>query len=210
VQQLAEELGKDKPQEAMWPLVNAGGEAVPVLRDALKSEKPQTRFWASVGLAWFGQKDAVPELLAAVRERRPDMPQVPKAAPIWQAAVVLLGRVGDTEAVPTLTNVLQDKAAPLDALVAAVRALGRIGDKSAAPAIEAMLTRPDLPGTRTFQVSIQGVNPVQEDARWQLDLASAEVLAQLGRPRPDLVQRHANDPRAYVRRYAAKVAGRRS
>lgn len=208
VQQLAEALGKEKPQEAVWPLVNAGGEAVPALRDALKSDKPQTRFWASVGLAWFGQRDAVPALVAAVRERRPDMPQSPKAAPIWHAAVVLLGRVGDASAVPTLTDVLQDKSAPLDALVAAVRALGRLGDKSAVPAIEAMLTRPDLPGTRTFQVSIQGVNPVQEDARWQLDLASAEVLAQLGRPRPDLVERHAKDPRAYVRRYAAKVAGR--
>jgi len=36
--------------------------------------------------------------------------------------------------------------------------------------------------------------------------AVAEVLACLGKPRPDLAERHAHDARALVRRYARRVA----
>jgi len=122
--------------------------------------------------------------------------------------MVLLGRVHDKQAVAELCRVLMDSAADLDALIAAVRALGRIGDPSAAPAIEEFLERADLPTVRELQVSIPGVNAVREDARWQLDLAAAEALATLAVPRPDLAARHAGDERAYVRRYARRVAER--
>lgn len=208
IQQWAEELGKENPYEAVWALVNAGADALPLLREALKAEKPQTRLWAAIALAWCRDRAAVPELAAAVRERRMETPPGRKAAPLWQSCIVLLGRVGDTSAVPVLEEVLRDKTATLDALIAAVRALGRIGDRSATSAIVAMLDRTDLPTTRTFQVSVAGVNPVVEDARWQLELAAAEALARLGSPRPDIAQRHLLDPRAYVRRYAALVAAR--
>ena len=204
----AAQLGTEKTAEATWELLRRGDEALPLLLNAAKAEKPATRFWASVALAMMGRAEAAPELRAALAERRAGAPAGRKTAPLWESAMVLLGRVHDKQAVAELCRVLMDSAADLDALIAAVRALGRIGDPSAAPAIEEFLERADLPTVRELQVSIPGVNAVREDARWQLDLAAAEALATLAVPRPDLAARHAGDERAYVRRYARRVAER--
>jgi hypothetical protein len=200
------QLGTEKSQEAAWEVIRHGDEALPLLLDAAKAEKPATRFWASVALAMLGRAEAGPELRAALAERRGEVPEGRKTAPLWKSAAVLLGRIGDEEAVPELCKALEDREADLDGLVATLRALGRIGDPAAAPAIEALVARADLPSEREFQVSVAAVNPVREDARWQIDLAAAEALARLGSPRPDLSERHANDERAYVRRYARRIA----
>jgi len=201
-----EQLGTDKAQEATFDLIRRGDAALPLLLQAAKAERPATRFWASVALAMAGRPEAGPELRAALAARRADVPGGHKAAPLWRSAAILLGRIGDREAVPELCRVLADRSADIDALIAAVRALGRIGDASAIPAIEALVERPDLPTQRQLQVSVAAANPVVEDARWQLDLAAAEVLARLGHPRPDLAERHARDDRALVRRHARRVA----
>jgi len=54
-----------------------------------------------------------------------------------------------------------------------------------------------------------GVRQAVEDARWQLDLASAEALSRLGHD-PQvvsaIVEPYRHDSRAYVRRYAAKIS----
>jgi hypothetical protein len=200
------QLGTEKSQEATWDLIRRGGEALPLLLDAARAEKPATRFWASVALAMMGRAEAAPELRACLADRRAEAPEGRKTVPLWKSAVVLLGRIGDHNAVPLLCQALEDRSADLDALIAVLRALGRIGDPAAIPAIEAFLTRPDLPAQREFQVSISGVSPVREDARWQLDLAAAETLARLGSPRPDLAEPHTRDERAYVRNHARRVA----
>ncbi|MEW6360122.1 MAG: FAD-dependent oxidoreductase [Planctomycetota bacterium] len=206
--ELAQELGGEKPTEAVWQLVHGGQEAVPLLKQALQSDNPRQRYWASVGLAMFRQPEAAPELVSCLKERRADKPEGLKVVPAWQASIALLGMVGDRASAAEVANVLKDPSADMDTLIAAVRALGRIGDASAAPAIEEMLAKPDLPRTRNFQVSTpMGTGGVQEDASWQIELAAAEVLAKFGRPRPDLIERHRTDPRAYVRRYAERVAG---
>ncbi|NOZ20189.1 MAG: FAD-dependent oxidoreductase [Planctomycetes bacterium] len=204
----AERLGGEESPEAVWQLVKGGQEALPLLKQALQSDSARERYWASVGLAMFKQPEAVPELVSCLKERREDKPEGNKAVPAWQSSIPLLGMVGDKSAVSEITNVLKDPSADMDTRIAAVRALGRIGDASAVPAIEEMLTREDLPRTRHFQVSTpMGAGGVQEDAGWQIDLAAAEVLSRLGKARPDLVEKHRTDPRAYVRRYAEKVAG---
>lgn len=205
----AGELAGEKPQEAVWQLVKGGSDALPLLRQALKSDKPKERFWASVALAALGQRDAAPELLSCLKERRGDVPEGHKTVPLWQSSIALLGMVGDKASAPAIAEVLKDRSAGLDTLVAAVRALGRIGDASAAPAIEEMLKRSDLPTTRQFQVSTpMGTGGVCEDARWQVELAAAETLARLGKPRGDLIAKHRSDPRAYVRRYAESLLTR--
>jgi len=200
------QLGTEKTSEACWDLIRCGEEALPLLLEAAKGEKPASRFWASVALAMLKRPEAAPELRAALAERRADVPDGRKSAPLWKPAVVLLGRIADRGAVPELCKVLEDRQADLDALIAAVRALARIGDPAAVPALDALVERPDLPAERILQVSTPGGRPVREDARWQLDLAAAEALARLGSPRPDLIARHADDERAYVRRYARQVA----
>ena len=205
LQECVEKLGSEDPTEAAWQLVRGGSDAVPLMKEALKSNCAKTRVWAAVGLAMLRQPEAGPELVACVKERRDDGAEALKQAPIWRSAMVLLGRIGDEAAVPALTAVLQDSDAGLDVLVAAIRALGRIADASAAPAIEAMLTREDLPTVRELQVSSAAGGGVRDNALWQIDLAAAEALAKMGGPRPDLVAKHRDDERAYVRRYATKV-----
>ena len=205
-EQWAAQLGGEKTQEATWELIRKGDEALPLLLEAAGADEPARRFWASAALAMLRRPEAAPELRACLAERREDPPEGRKTAPLWHGAMVLLGRVGDREAVPVLCGVLEDRQAPLDALIAAVRALSRIGDPAAAPALEALVARDDLPTQRDFQVSGAPVNAVVEDARWQIDLAAAEALARLGTPRPDLAERHATDERILVRRYAERVA----
>jgi HEAT repeat protein len=200
------QLEADQPQEAAWALIRGGREAVPLLLDAVRSERPRARQWAAVALAMLRQPEAAPELRACVAERRADKADGHRAAPIWQGAACLLGRIRDRESVPVLSAVLEDRGVGLDPLIGAVRALGRIGDASAIAAVDAMLRRPDLPTERRLQVSCGDGRPAILDARWQLELAAAETLARLGRPRPDLVEPYTRDPRAFVRRYARQVA----
>jgi HEAT repeat protein len=207
VAQWAERLGGEGSAEATWELIRSGDEALPLLLAAAEADQPARRFWASTALAMLRRPEAAPELRAAVAERRADVPEGRKTAPQWHGAMVLLGRIGDRDAVPELCSVLDDPETPLDALIAAVRALGRIGDPAAVPALEAAVARDDLPTERVLQNSgAASINPVVEDARWQIDLAAAEALARLGAPRPDLAERHLADERALVRRYAERVA----
>ncbi len=202
----AERLGTEDGPEAAWQLLRQGTDALPHLLDAAKSEAPACRFWAATALAMMRRPEAAPELRTALAGRRDSEREGRKTAPLWQGAMILLGRLGDRQAVPELCKVLTDSGGGLDTLIAAVRALGRIGDPAAAPAIEQMLERDDLPTERTLQVSVAAVGQVVEDSRWQLDLAGAEALAKLGTPRPDLIQRHLHDERALVRRYAQRLA----
>jgi HEAT repeat protein len=152
------------------------------------------------------QKEAAPELIACVRERRAEKTKNwDKVAPHWHGAIVMLGRVGDPAAIPVLADVLRDRAASMDVLIAAVRALGRIGDRAAIAPIEEMLRRTDIDTVRRFQVSSGATTGVCDDATWQLHLAAAEALAKLGKPRQEIVRPFLDDERAYVRRYAARV-----
>jgi len=207
-EQLVGALGGEKTGDTVWALVRKGRDSVPALRGALESEDSDKRYWAAAALAALGQNDGAEELARYIRERdasavrhflKGDGP-----APRPLAAVCLLGRLGERSAVPAILDVVQDEKAPLDTLIAAVRALGRIGDPAAAPGIEAMLTRADLPTIRGLQDSGAAAQ-AQEDCRWQIDLAAAEALGRLGRPRPDLVQPHLSDERVLVRRHARRV-----
>jgi len=153
----------------------------------------------------------VEELLRCLERRSEGKPKGNKTVPMWMAAIPFLGISGDRRAVPALIDVLKGRETPLDALIAAVRALGRIGDRTAIPTLRELLERKDLPTKRALQVSTGGIDPVFEDARWQIDLAIAESLSELGAPKDEvrrIVEPYLKDPRAYVRRYAGKIYGR--
>jgi hypothetical protein len=200
-------LSAEKAKDLVWLGVRAGEAGVPALMEALKSSDPYVRFEASVALAAREVDEGVSVLLENVEARTDLVPEGIRTVPLWQAAIPFLGIAGDSKAVPALTAVLEDNAAPLDALIATLRSLGRIGDERAIPAIQTFLQRTDLPVERTFR-SVPDVNAATEDARWQLELAAAEALARLGAPVDEVhavARPYIQDERAYVRRYASKV-----
>jgi len=206
VDELVEQLGADDPRGAVWQLATSGQEAVPALVVASKSDSPERRLCSSMVLGIAGREEAVPELVQCLTSRQTDGTEALKAAPLWQSALILLGRTGSKEGVPAIVDVLKDTESPLDVLIAAVRALGRIGDSGATAAIEEVLARDDLPVIRQLQVSTGATgNPIVEDCRWQLELAAVETLGKLGRKQPELAEKYLDDERAYVRRYARKV-----
>jgi len=203
---VADLASAESARPAVWQLAFRGHEdALPALRRAAEAAEPSARFFASAALALARDAVAVPELIAAVRERRDETPDGFRAAPQWLPAVVLLGRVGDKRAVPELAAVLDDREAPLTAVICAVRALGRIGAPSAEPAIRRLLARNDLETERFLQFSMGNAAKATEEARWQVDLAAAEALKRMGRPDPSVAEPYLTDDRAYVRRYARRV-----
>lgn len=205
--ELMERLDAEDAREAVWAIYRQGEGLVPDLLTAAQDAHPERAYWASVGLAMLERQEAVPALVQSVEQRRDDQLDVRKGAPTWYASMVLLGRLGDERAVPALADALAEPEISLDGLLSAIRALGRIGDAAAVPAIEAALQRTDVETTRTLQNSSKATDAITDDARWQLDLGAAEVLAQLGSPRPHLIEPYLDDGRAYVRRYAQKVRG---
>jgi HEAT repeat protein len=209
---LVAELGGERSSEALLTL--ASSEPVPALQDslraALESDDPALRFRAAAALSIAEDRSAVPALLGALRDRldllpSPECRAIKAETPAWLPAMVLLARLGAAEAVPEISAVLEDGDASLDAMLAAVRSLGRIGDASGAPALEKLLAREDLPADRNLQSSSGALNAPPLDARWQLDLTAAEALGRMGIARRDLVEKHASDERALVRRRAAEV-----
>lgn len=200
-----------KPEETealVWLAIHSDRENALALREMLRSNDPEVRFKGAVALAWHGVNEGVEELLRCVEERCEEKPKGNKTVPLWMAAIPFLGISGDKRAVPALIDVLKGKDVPLDALIAAVRALGRIGDRSAMPHLRELLERQDLPVKRALQVSTGGVSPVFEDARWQIDLAVAEALSELGASGEEIrriAEPYLDDPRAYVRRYAKEI-----
>ena len=203
-----------KPEEAkdlVWISSHKGEEGISTLRNLLSSSDPKVRFAASAALALKGSKEGVAELLDHLRKRTKGKTDGNKAVPIWQAAISFLGAAGDRSSVPALIQVLEDREAHIDAIIAAVRALGRIGDRSAIPALRDLLRRDDLPTERPLQISTGGpIKPAVEDAEWQIRLATAESLAKLGVQKEEIaeiVKPWLEDPRAYVRRYARKILG---
>jgi len=204
-EELVERLGSAEPFDAAWQLAHGHQDSLPVLRRSLESDLPARRFWSAATLAMAGDASGAAELVAAVRERRDDKPQGHRKVGQWLPSIVLLGRVGEKSALPVLCEVLEDRDAPTDAVMAAVLALGRIGDPSAELAIRKLLGRSDLDAVRRLQVSVGVKYPTTEDIRWQVDLTAAEALARMGRPDASIAEPYLEDQRAYVRRRARQV-----
>lgn len=203
-------LDSSDPKDAVWQLAHGGEPARRVLRDVLETGSEGARFWASVALAWHRDEAALPVLIKAVEERLSDRrdytPRSRNMVPLWQSSIVMLGRIGSPKSVPVLLDVLADRSVNMDVLIAAMRALGRIRDQRAVPAILDLLKRDDLPRERKFQIySLGGRWPEREDALWQVELAAAEVLAILGHPQPQIVEKYLHTGHNQTRRYARKV-----
>ncbi|MEM7023207.1 MAG: FAD-dependent oxidoreductase [Pseudomonadota bacterium] len=211
-----EKLTGDNPREAMWALYRHGDTAVPTLIDTVQNGQPEQAFWSAIALSMMDRDEGATQLIQSLQERRDhsqeyiinakgDRTKADKTAPTWYAVSVLLGRIGDKAAIPALIDALDEPDISLDGTLSIIRALGRIGEPTVIDAIERTLTRTDINTTRRLQNSTRVTADITDDARWQLDLGAAEVLAKLGLQRADLVATYLDDGRAYVRRYARKV-----
>jgi HEAT repeat protein len=114
---------------ALHTIAEAGKDVVPALTAAL--ENKEARYWACLVLAEIGPdaKDAVPALIKAVSDERPE---------VRLQAVIALGEIGPAAkpATATVVKALQDKVQAIH--FAAIFALGRIGDASATEAVAKM------------------------------------------------------------------------
>jgi len=205
------EIDESKTEALVWLSTYKGKETALALKNLISSEDPNMRFRASAALARYGVEEAFQELLRSVKNRVSEKTKGAKSVAIWEASIPFLGITGDKRAVPALVEVLKDKNATLDALIGALRALERIGDKSVISDIKEFLKRDDLPTKRVLQSSsalLKDMSPAVDDAKWQIELASAETLLSLGVPIDEvrqIVEPHLKDNRAYVRRYANKI-----
>ncbi len=204
----ATELNVENVNEIVWVSTYKGPESAVALKGLLGSNDPVIRFKASAALAWHGSNEGLAELIKCVENRVQEKDKANKTVPMWQSAIPFLGMAGDRSAIPALLSVLEDKDSPLDAIVGAIRALERIGDNSVIPELYKLLERENLPSTRVLQVSTGRTTPAIENARWQIDLATAEALSKLGASSNDvrkIIDPYVTDDRAYVRRYAEKL-----
>ncbi len=202
------ELTQENVNEIAWVSKYRGPESAIVLKGMLGSSDSVTRFKASTALALHGNNEGLAELIKCVENRVQEKVKANKTVPMWQSAIPFIGMIGDKSAIPTLLDVLEDKNAPLDAIVGVIRALERIGDESVIPKLYKLLKREDLPFSRVLQVSTGRTTPAVEDAKWQIELAIAETLSKLGAPADDIrkiINPYLKDERAYVRRYAEKL-----
>ncbi len=112
---------------ALHQLTEMGEQAVPLLEEALKSEK--ARYWALLALSELGPKAsaAADGITAALTDEKPE---------VRMQAAMALGAIGaDAKAaVPALSKALDDEQPSVR--YGAAYALGRVADRRAAPALE--------------------------------------------------------------------------
>lgn len=141
---LVERLKMGAQADRVLAIIEAGSSkqaaAVRPLIEILQGEDPELRYWAADALGKIGDHQAVPALIAAVRD--------PYEA-VRMSASVALGDLKSKEAVPALGELVSGKIpvgkgyalfAPVDVGAAqwmAAQALGRIGDVRAVPVLAA-------------------------------------------------------------------------
>ncbi len=112
---------------ALHQLTEMGEQAVPLLEEALKSEK--ARYWALLALSELGPKAAaaVDGITTAITDEKPE---------VRMQAAMALGAIGADakSSVPALTKALDDEQPSVR--YGAAYALGRVADRRAAPALE--------------------------------------------------------------------------
>lgn len=207
------ELSNEAVNDLVWVSVTRNRENALALKGLLNSDDLIVRFKASSALAFHGIDEGLNELLKNVDERNQDKLSANKTVPMWQSAIPFIGMIGDKKAIPSILSILKDENSSLDALIASMRALERIGDDSVIPALREFLKRENLPTERTLQIStgVTILKPVIDNARWQIEIAAAETMLNLGASHDEvrkIVEPHLNDERAYVRRYANKIMER--
>jgi len=110
---------------AIGALVSLGPTITPRLLRVLRIAETAVERRAAVdGLGLLKSKDAVPDLLRALRD--PNMV-------VRRAAMAALARIGASESVPQISTLLKDESGGVRVLAAGV--LGQFGDRRAVPAL---------------------------------------------------------------------------
>jgi hypothetical protein len=105
-------LSGDKPGEAIWSARKLGDQLEQELLSWINEENENTRKHSAIALALIGNTQALPVLRQIVRERDP---YVPLTSHLYSqargfAAIYLIGKLGDTQMVPELIDMLDSQA----------------------------------------------------------------------------------------------------
>jgi len=165
-----------------------------------RSPDPQLKFWSAALLAIHGNKKGLDTLLEWLKKERKINSN------LYISIVVIIGRLKDKKALGILHEILFNRFAEPDVLMAALRAIGEINNKTSIAVIQKFLSRENIPATRNLSEGRKGfINKVSEDILWQMELTCAEVLKKLGKPSRKIVDKYIQDDRAYVRNYARMI-----
>lgn len=170
----------DNPFEsiaAQDEIEDTGRACVPALRAALKSDKPQKRYFAAELLGKIHDASAVPDLIPLLE----DLADEKTAEPVAAAAARALGRLGDATAGAKLTEKLDSTNA--DLRYEAIRALGLLRVKEAAPKILEILKK-----NETTETAAGGLLPLiaaEALGRLKSEEAIAEIAATLDKLAPE-------------------------
>jgi len=193
-------LSEEDNSETIWQITRYGDKAVPKLLELLSSDDGELRFSAALALGIMKRPEAAAELRRALTEEHGEL-TAHRAVPRRIAAAILLGMIGDKEAVPDLLKILREPDIDPHSATFLIKALGRIGDPSCLEPIKEYV-RSELPDK---PVKLSG-GVVESSMRWSVDIAAGRVMMKLGDPMGrELIERHLDDPRSFVRRYAQKV-----
>ena len=222
------ELQGGPATEALWHLYRCGPAAKPQVRPLLDSAEATTSWRAAAILAMWGDADAEPRLLHAIRIREDDQkrditrPQQEWFyVPRWYAALTLLKRCVTHRSLPLLQELAADPSLVLNLRNAVALALeawahrhaGSPADHARAQTmLDALLATQAPQSLRDPQDAPLGADtppsmpraadlrPVMENYSWQLHLAVARARRALKLPLQESARLFQYDERAIVRR----------
>ena len=118
-----------KGDSAIERLVAMGPQAVDTLTIALRDPDLDIRLTAAYVLGLIGDRRAVPALIAAVEERRPQQETTYWDGVNLSTVALALARIGDERALHPLLEALRDRNCTVGGRAGAAKALGRLGAK---------------------------------------------------------------------------------
>jgi hypothetical protein len=206
-------LGTEDEPSAIWWLLQHGDASGAALLDRYPHLAGLARRGAAITLALLGDGTGVDELLASIDRRDVDRPSddLGRAEERWVAAFIALRILGTDAAASRAIDALEDERRStvllylLRYLAACAPQLAAAEAERARLAVLRVLRREGLGGDFQVQGSgtARGTRSEASSIRWSIEQLCAYVLLHLGDVDGwEVLDRYADDPRGYARRYS--------
>ncbi len=208
VEELVEMLSSDRPDQAMYELYLHGPGAFEALRGAMASGEGEAARWAALVLGAHRREEARPLLAEMLIERDETMPcDASLVQPRWVSALACLSRYPSRDLLEALVDVLDEDRSLGEHWLYALSALATLADERGADAVRRFLAAHE--DDERFAPETWGPRR-HAGWGWKFRLAAARALRAMGDAEGEaIIRSFVDDPRLPVRRYAARLLGRR-